>query len=118
MPGLAAVIKNNDKPASFSILCAVADILGIDKLEIMGIKKDNHIVDARVIFAILTILIHDPQRLIDNKKSVIIPIIANILSRDTNTIDHYIKMHNNYMKCNSKYRTKFNYVSEAITQWQ
>jgi hypothetical protein len=115
MPALTEVIKESSKPGIGQILNAIAEILTLNISDIKSANKENAFVDSRIIFSIITLSIHDPERLKNNgKKSKVIPKIATLINRDKNAVYHYICQHNILMKCNSAYRTKFNYVSKAI----
>ena len=114
MPVLSELIKDNNKPEPFTILSVISEILGIDKLEIMGIKKNESLVDARIIFTVIVLLIYDPERLAKTKKSSIISIIACLLCRDADTICNYIIAHRTLIDCNIHYKAKFKNISEIL----
>jgi len=114
MPGLTEVIKEIGKPNIYQILQAVVEVLNLDISTIASFNKETALVDGRIIFTIITLVMHDPERLRFNKKSKIIHEIALLLKRTDDSVYYYITQHKVLSKCNASYKTKFKYVSETI----
>ena len=115
MPNLAARIQDASKPTCEQLLKMVSEILDIDLSRMCDDCRDAILVDARIIFCITALQVHDPKKLADTtKKSKMTGVLAQLLNRETDQICEYIKLHNRLMVFNARYRSKFNYVKEAM----